>query len=174
MVWRSMTLESDTKKERKVSDHGAYINDLVDIIKNKLLFYFPFFGAFLAFLVAKSDYVLNANWFIKALCASSFLAGIAYAYIVSDALWLLERVRLIFTLEKVSDGVLFASSTEEQKTAVIEALRKFGRIYSFEDKLFRKTMYLLWLTAGSILFDIYFGKLLNSGVAALTARLYSH
>ena len=64
----------------------AFIKDFVDIIKNTMLFFFPFFGAFLAFLFAKSDHVISANWAVKLLCTASFFVGIWYAYYVSQAL----------------------------------------------------------------------------------------
>jgi hypothetical protein len=136
----------------------SFIKDFVDIIKNKMLFFFPFYGAFLAFLFAKSDYIMGASWAIKLLCGASFFVGIWYAYNISQALWILESTMLIFTLQKTTKGALFSDLTDDQREALREALSKIGPIFGFEDKLFRQTMFLLYLTAASVLFDIYFGK----------------
>ena len=51
--------------DNKLSDFDAsFLKDLADIIKNKTLFFIPFFGAFLAFLFAKTDYIKSANFII--------------------------------------------------------------------------------------------------------------
>jgi hypothetical protein len=154
------------KNEADIADM-SFIKDIVDIIKNKMLFFFPFFGAFLAFLIAKSDYVMNANWFIEFLCAATFLVGVFYAHTVSQALWVLESIRLVFTLEKITRGAMIASAPEKQRATIRYFLGKFGIIVDFEAKLFRRTMYLIYFTAANILFDLYFGKLLNVWTAKL-------
>lgn len=159
----------DNNREHKSAEMPdlAFIRDVVDIIKNKTLFFIPFFGAFVAFLVAKTDYVTSSNWLIKLLCAASFLGGIWYAYTVSQALWMLESIRLAFTLERASEGDVFNSMTDEQKNAVQHICSKFAPMVSFEDKLFRRTMYLLYTTSMIILFDIFFGKLVSGWVVKL-------
>jgi hypothetical protein len=146
----------------------SFIKDFVDIIKNKMLFFFPFFGAFLAFLFAKSDYIMSASWAVKLLCAASFFIGILYAYNVSQALWILESTRLVFTLQKTTKGAFFPNLTDDERKTLREVLSKIGPIFGFEDKLFRRTMFLLYLTAASVLFDIYFGKFFQELTATFT------
>jgi hypothetical protein len=50
----------------------GWFKDLADIVKNKTMFFLPCFGALLAFLFAKSDYIKSSNWgiwlFIVTLC----------------------------------------------------------------------------------------------------------
>jgi hypothetical protein len=162
---------SEAAPQDKIEVDGpdmSFIRDFVDIIKNKMLFFFPFFGAFLVFVFTKSDYVANSYWTVKLLCAASFFVGIWYAYNVSQALWLLESTRLAFTLDKTTKGHVFAMLPDDQREAIRAALSKIGPIFGFEDKLFRRTMYLLYLTAASVLFDIYFGKFVQGWTAALS------
>jgi hypothetical protein len=40
---------------------ASFLKDLADIIKNKTLFFIPFFGALLAFLFTKADYIKGSN-----------------------------------------------------------------------------------------------------------------
>ena len=61
--------------DNKLSDFDAsFLKDLADIIKNKTLFFIPFFGAFLAFLFAKTDYIKSANFIIWIAIILLFLA----------------------------------------------------------------------------------------------------
>ena len=61
---------SESAPQEKIEVEGpdmSFIRDFVNIIKNKMLFFFPFFGAFLAFVFTKSDYITNSNWTVKLL-----------------------------------------------------------------------------------------------------------
>jgi hypothetical protein len=40
---------------------ASFLKDLADIIKNNTLFFIPFFGALLAFLFTKADYIKGSN-----------------------------------------------------------------------------------------------------------------
>jgi hypothetical protein len=152
----------------------SFLRDFVDIIKNKMLFFFPFYGAFLALLFSKSDYVLQASFIVWILCAATFFAGIFYAYQVSQTLWALEHVRVIAALNKLNGGGLFSSMSDDTKIVYNEVLKKLMPLVSFEDKIFRRTMFLIYMTAIAVLIDIYFGKLISAGTTSLTRRILSH
>src|SRR5260370_34885569 len=114
----------------------SFLRDYSDIIKNKMLFFFPFYGAFLALLFSKSEYVMQASPTVWILCAATFFAGIFYAYQVSQTLWALEHVRLVTILSKTNPNGFISSITDDQKRAVVEISQKLGPMVSFEDKLF--------------------------------------
>jgi hypothetical protein len=159
-------------QEEKKLDFSPY-RDIVDIIKNKLLFFFPFFGAFLVFLFNKSDYISSAGLSVKLLCGISFLAGIFYAAVVCEILWVIESTRLAFTF---ANKDLPSISVEDRKN-IIEVATRIPKMVAFENKLFRWTMYILWLTGFTTLVDIYFGALISIGSARLAqwiAHLLSH
>lgn len=56
-------------EEEKIRD-AEHLKGLTDIVKNKTLFLIPFFSACLAFLLAKTDYIKEANLAIWALLAA--------------------------------------------------------------------------------------------------------
>ena len=66
---------SEEKLALKLPDL-TFVKEMIDIIKNKLLFFMPFFGAFLAFLLTRHEYVIGANWIIKILCIVTLGAGL--------------------------------------------------------------------------------------------------
>jgi hypothetical protein len=152
----------------------SFLRDVADIIKNKMLFFFPFYGAFLALLFTTSEYVMQASLTVWILCAATFFAGISYAYQVSQTLWALESVRLVTVLSKANLNGFLSSITDDQKKAAVEISQKLAPMVAFEDKLFRRTMFLIYFTAIAVLFDIYFGKLVSAGTASLTRWILAH
>ena len=164
---------SEADAESNFSDL-SFLRDFADIIKNKMLFFFPFYGAFLALLFSKSEYVMHATFAVWVLCTATFFAGISYAYQVSQTLWALEHVRLITVLNKANPKGIISSMTEDDKKAVGEIFQKLMPMVSFEDKLFRRTMLLIYFTAIAVLGDIYFGKLISAGTTSLTGWVFTH
>ena len=80
---------------------ASYLRDLADIVKNKTLFFVPFFGAFLAFLVGKTDYLKSAGVAVWVFSCLIFMASALYIYLVTQLLWTLENCRLVFTFRRI-------------------------------------------------------------------------
>src|SRR6266852_6150008 len=74
---------------------ASFLRDIADMVKNKTLFFIPFFGAYLAFIFGKSDYIKQANFIIWFVCAAIFLMSVRYISLVSDLLWAVESSRII-------------------------------------------------------------------------------
>jgi hypothetical protein len=66
---------------------ASFLKDLADIIKDKTLFFIPFFGALLAFLFTKADYIKGSNAVIWVLLAALLGASLRYIQLVSRLLW---------------------------------------------------------------------------------------
>lgn len=78
----------------------TFLRDIADIIKNRTLFFLPFFGAFIAFLFSKSDYIRGANPAIWVICIALFFVCIKYIRSASTLLWVLEGMRFSFAQRK--------------------------------------------------------------------------
>jgi len=90
-------------KDEEVFD-GSFLKDLADIIKNKTLFFIPFFGALLAFLFTKSDYIKGSNAIIWLLLTALLGSCIRYIQLVSQLLWVIESMRFVFNVRKMGSG----------------------------------------------------------------------
>src|SRR5258705_8165349 len=82
----------------------SFLKDLADIIKNKTLFFIPFFGALLAFLFTKAEYIKGSNAVIWVLLVVLLGASLRYIQIVSRLLWVIESLRFVFNIRKFGTG----------------------------------------------------------------------
>jgi hypothetical protein len=147
----------------------SYIRDLGEIVRARNLFFIPFYGAFLAFILTQSSYIINASIVVQILSGATFLVGAYYAAIVSRYLWMLEMFRFLHgTNSKYKhldeDG---AKALKALGSAALSNMKWEGRVFKWE-------MNLLWLTTGTVLIDIYFGKFLNSVTAKILYQLIKH
>ena len=79
------------RDERDRTIKLQFLKDCADMLRGRVLFFMPFFAAFVAFLVSKSDYVVNAaGWSVKLVCMITFLAGVGYAAFISETIWLID------------------------------------------------------------------------------------
>ena len=67
------------------------------MVKARNFFFVPFFGAFHAFVVTQSKYIIDAHIVVKTLIVVTFLLGVVYAWTVSNYLWTLERLRFMYS-----------------------------------------------------------------------------
>lgn len=137
----------------------SFLKDLADIIKNKTLFFIPFFGAFLAFLFAKTEYIVGANFVIWAFLAILFFGCVLYVQAASQLLWLIESLRMIYNVRKNGKGEWPQWETDKQ--VVAELLGKVPRFATYESRLYRKVMLMMYITTFVVLSDIFFGKMIN-------------
>jgi hypothetical protein len=86
---------SENQKQLPPFDPSV-LKDLSDMVKARNIFFVPFFGVFLAFLVAQSKYIISTNGCAQILIASTFICGTIYAYVVSNYLWILETLRFMY------------------------------------------------------------------------------
>jgi hypothetical protein len=75
-------------EERAVD--SSEIKQLGSLVQSRNLFFIPFYGPFLIFVVTQREYVSNAPHPVQILIGITFLAGIYYAYMISDYLGYLE------------------------------------------------------------------------------------
>jgi hypothetical protein len=57
-------MADDDKPLQPTVDH-SFLKDLGDMVKARNLFFVPFFGALLAFVVTQSKYIIDANIVVK-------------------------------------------------------------------------------------------------------------
>lgn len=92
---------------------------------------------------------------------------------VCEILWVIESTRLAFSFATKD---LPSISTEDKKN-IVEVAKRIPKMVAYENKLSRWTMYILWITGGTTLVDIYFGALISAGSARLAqwiVHLVSH
>ena len=151
--------------DNKLSDFDAsFLKDLADIIKNKTLFFIPFFGAFLAFLFAKTDYIKSANFIIWIAIILLFLACIRYISLVSQLLWGIESARFVFNWHKARPDIV---QSEKDKDAVLALFKLIPEMASTEDWWFRKIMLMMYLATFMVLSDIFIGKWISQHLLTL-------
>jgi hypothetical protein len=138
------------------------------------MFFAPYFGAFLAFLVAKSEYLVEANFIIQVEAVVTFVMGIYYSSVLSRHLSDLESIRAVHGLRL--HPLVGQTLVEDKK--LNDALITFGttlpKTTAFEARLFKWTMQCLWLTTGSVLFDIFFGKFFHTLLDPLIRNALAH
>jgi len=133
----------------------AFLKDFGDMVRGRTMFFFPFYGAFITFLFAKSQYVLDASTVIHVLSLATFLAGVSYAYTVARLISRIEEIRLIMDLRTspmISADPVF--STDEQ-AALLGAVSLLVPSHGFEKRHFKWSMYMLWATTGTVLMDVF-------------------
>jgi hypothetical protein len=133
-----------------------WFKELTDIVKNKTVFFLPCFGAFLAFLFAKSDYIKSSNWVIWLLVTVLLFASIRYIHLVSQLLWAIESTRLSLKIHKMRKETWLTK--EADYAASVAMLKLVPQLYMAEDWWFKKIMYLFGLGTLIVLGDIFFGK----------------
>lgn len=147
----------------------SYLRDLVDIIKNKTLFFIPFFGALLAFLLTKSDFVKNSNFVIWGLLAVLLASCVRYISLVSDLLWVMESLRFVFTIRK--SGVEEWPTWAEDRKSATELLKLVPKLIALENWWYRRVMSMMYFALFLVLFDIFFGKAVSDFISMLVARV---
>jgi hypothetical protein len=142
---------------------ASFLHDIADIVKNKTLFFIPFFGAYLAFLFAKSDYIKEANFVIWIFLGAIFLAGVRYIHLVSQLLWAAESSRLALRFRQLG----YALTTEEEKKALQDVMALIPKMVAAEDWWFRRIMFLMYIGTFTVLIDIFLGKYISTHLLAL-------
>lgn len=150
--------KATVEEKAKPTIDGSFFKDLADVIRAKNMFFVPFFGAFVAFLVAKVDAVMAGTWFFKFACVATFFTGIAYASVVSQLLWMLETLRFVVNLEKFSEGDFkpFEGVSSENPSDVKTGLaEQVIRSIRWENRIYRWVMWLLYFAALTALCEMY-------------------
>ena len=146
---------------------ASFLKDLADIIKNKTLFFIPFFGALLAFLFTKAEYIKSSNAVIWVLLAVLLLASLRYIQLVSQLLWVIESLRFVFNIRKLGTG---AWPDWKHKAASVDLLKLVPELMKAEGWWFRKVMILMYFALGLVLYDIFFGQIVRDLLTMLIAR----
>jgi hypothetical protein len=140
--------------EDKIWD-AEHLRGLTDIVKNKTLFFIPFFSAYLAFLLAKTDYIKGANFVVWLLIGSILLVSVRYISIVSNLLWAIESCWMIFTFHKM--GIEPWVDKERDIAAFGDVMKLIPKMVAAEHWWFKKVMLLMYLGTFCVLQDIFFG-----------------
>jgi|ERR1700674_513959 len=147
----------------------SFLRDVADIVKNKTLFFIPFFGAYLAFILTKSDYLKESNPVIWLLVTAIFLASVRYIFLVSQLLWAIESSRLVFTF--LNMGIEPWVDKEKDTAAMSQVMTLIPKMVAAEDWWYRRVMLLMYLASFTVLSDIFFGTYINEHIARLIAAL---
>jgi hypothetical protein len=143
---------------------------LADIVKNKTLFFIPFFGALLAFLFTKADYIKGSNAVVWVLLTALLGASLRYIQLVSQLLWVIESLRFVFNIKKFGTGAL--PDWEKDKAASVYLLKLVPELTKAEGWWFRKVMLLMYFALGLVLHDIFFGQLVRDRITMLFSRFH--
>jgi hypothetical protein len=134
------------------------LKDLGDIVRARNIFFVPFFGAFLAFLIAKSQYIIDASILIQIEAFVTFSLGVYYSSVVSNFLWTLDVLRFHHGIRLNPRLCPSLRLPTDQSSAMSALFATVGPSIGHEDRLFRWTMRSLWLSTGTVLLDIFFGN----------------
>lgn len=150
------------------------LKDLGDISRARNLFFMPFFGALLAFIVAKSDYIISSNIIIQAEVLITFCLGVLYAWIVTKHMVMLESIRFVQSANVTSEGFVFSNLSKKELEAITKAGYIIQAIIKGEQVFFKWTMRALWITTGTVFIDIFFGKWLGARLTEILLYSLSH
>jgi hypothetical protein len=134
----------------------SFMRDIADMVKNKTLFFIPFFGAYLAFLFGKADYIKGANFIVWIVLAVIFLMSIRYIALVSDLLWALESSRIIIKIRQMSNTEWPTWKTDH--AALVGVMKVIPKLASAENWWYRKLMLTMYSGTAIVLNDFFLGN----------------
>jgi hypothetical protein len=91
--------------------------------------------------------------------------------VVWQLLWWLETVRTIFNMNVNSKGEFFQTLDSNAKADLLKSMNAMTRFMNLEHKLFGWTMYALFLTTVSALYDLYFSAWVLRALTPLITKL---
>lgn len=160
-------------KAQLTAGDATFLKDLGDMVRSRTMFFFPFYGAFLTFLFAKTQYIQDANLIIQVESLITFLGGVSYAYMVARLISRVEEARFIMglrtTLENKEDFLFSA----EEKAAISAVLSSLGPSHSYEKKHFKWSMYILWITTGTVLMDIFLKRPETTAISFVACYVFN-
>jgi hypothetical protein len=162
----NLSAEDDKKRAARAT---SMAKDIGEILRTRILIFIPFFGAFLAFLFSKSDYLQGTIWLTKLWCLAVFGLGAVYAQTVASLLSAMEQIRMI---ANIYDGFDVMPEKDRQDLSVI--VGQIPKAYAFQEKLFSWTMYVLYLTGGSMLLQIMFKDQAYEAFLWVTTKAFCH
>jgi len=162
----NLSAEDDKKRAARAA---SMAKDIGEILRTRILIFIPFFGAFLAFLFSKSDYLQGTIWLTKLWCLAVFGLGAAYAQTVASLLSAMEAIRAIVN---IYDG--FDAMPEKDREDLRAMIGRIPKAYAFQEKLFNWTMYILYLTGASMLLQIMFKNQIHEALIWLVTKAFCH
>jgi hypothetical protein len=152
----------------------VFLKDIGEISRARSIFFVPFFGSFVTFIIVKSDYIIKSNIVIQIEVAITFLLGVVYAQTMTRHLSFLETIRFILSTNDLMDGTILRTIDKKQTDVIKNAGPLIQNNLKNEGKIFKLTMWSLWITTGSVLQDIYFGGWLHDHLTIAVPRILSH
>ena|ERR1700682_4310055 len=156
------------KRDDNRTDGSQFLKDCAEMLRGRAIFFVPFFGAFVAFMVAKSDYILGASFTVKVACLITFAVGIAYAAFLSETIWLVDALRFT-TASKNNSPETF---TEPDRAAMKEGVTVLSKRLSIEYKLFRWMMWFLYMVSFVVVWDLFFSKGFLAFLAIIALKIF--
>ncbi|MEW6438002.1 MAG: hypothetical protein AB1508_12635 [Pseudomonadota bacterium] len=147
-----------------------FYRDVTEIIKNRILFYFPFYTVFLYFIMNKSDFVQKMDPGVRWLCVATFLTGVVYASLVIRLLNNLQAARMTLSENEETNGKTWISMNDWDRRKFRKRASKITIQARREGTTFVVMMFLLYATAGVLLLHIYFSEFERSFKAWLTSH----
>ena len=156
-----------------VASDMACLKDIADTVRARDIFFVPFFGAFLTFLFAKPDMIIEGGPAVWVEVACTFLLGITYSIIVSAYLEKLEGLRMLFNMTLSPRLNHELNKTPGFHHGLLSDLTTIGQNGKLERRVYKLVMYSLWLSSGTMLMKIFFIKPITLGITALFSLINS-
>lgn len=138
----------------------SFLKDMSDIVRARILFFIPFFLAFLTFLLNKKDYLIGASPFIKIIAVVTIILSLVYTNQVIQTLSLIEATRLFFGIKHANED-FDAQLSSDDRDASAKMISVAPKAFALEARLFRWIMYLFYFDLTIVLIDLYFGGWLD-------------
>jgi hypothetical protein len=135
---------------------ASFLRDIADMVKNKTLFFIPFFGAYLAFLLGKTDYIKGANFVIWIVLIAIFLMSVRYIPLVSDLLWAVESSRIVIKTRAMESTEW--PTWEKNHAALVSVMKLLPKLVDAENWWYRKLMLMMYIASFVVLQDLFLGN----------------
>lgn len=145
----------------------GFLRDVADMVKNRTLFFLPLFGAYLAFLFGKSDYIKGANVPIWIALATVFLMSIRYISLASDLLWALEGSRLAIKIRQMPN--VEWPTWQNDHIALRDLMKVIPQLAAHEYWWYKKSMLAIYVCAFIILSDVFLRDVATTLLKRLTS-----
>ena len=133
----------------------SFLKDMGDVVRSRNLFFVPFFGAFIAFLVTQSNYIKQAGSIIQIELFGMFILGVFYSYQLATFMHGLETLRFMSTMKSHPDLGKFFLTSDKEVAEFHRALITVQPAFKHEARLFKWTMRALWIVTSSVLMDVF-------------------
>jgi hypothetical protein len=130
--------------------------DLIDVLKAKNFFFVPFYGAFIGFLISKSEFVKNAPLLVQETLGATFVVCTIHALVITRLLFGLQAVVMLANLDRNTNGDFSKELSAGSKTANIETVQvSVLKLFQKEQSIYKASMICLLVSTLVVLIKMY-------------------